>query len=251
MTLWESCGGEARTGLVQGRLFRLVESQERVATLGYVDSLEEQALLEELLEHSKPDYPEYCRADLHYLLATPFRYPPLPWGSRFGGRHQPGIFYGGCSQRTTLAEAAFYRFVFWHSIQADPPAAILHSEHTLFTVPYRTERGVRLQQSPFDAHRQVLRNPAEYAPTQALGRAMRDAGVEAFEYASARDPEGGSCVGLFTPAPFTRRAPTTLQAWFCELGAEEVAFKPQAGAEVLRFPLELFLVDGQLPRPAS
>ena len=251
MNLWEECHGAAHIGPVQGRLFRLVESQERVATLGYVDSLEEQALLEELLESSKPSFPAYCRANLHYLFATPFRYPPLAWGSRFGGRHEPGIFYGGGSQRTTLAEAAFYRFVFWHSIQAEPPAPVLHSEHTLFTAPYRSEHGVQLQQPPFERHRKVLRDPADYRQTQALGHAMREAGVTIFEYASARDPEGGSCVGLFSPAPFTRRAPTTMQAWFCELSAGEVAFKPQAGAEVLRFSLELFLVDGRLPRPAA
>lgn len=251
MTLWERCDGPNHIGPVQGRLLRLVESQERTATLGYVDSLEEQALLEDMLESSKPDYPAYCGASLHYLLSTPFRYPPLPWGSRFGGRHEPGIFYGGGSRAATLAEAAFYRFVFWHSIQAEPPTAVLHSEHTLFTAPYRSERGVRLQQPPFETYRELLRDPADYRQTQALGHAMREAGVEAFEYASARDPEGGACVGLFTPAPFTRRSPTTLQAWFCELRAGEVAFKPQAGAEVLRFSLELFLVDGRLPRPAA
>ncbi len=251
MTLWEHCGGEDHIGPVQGRLFRLVESQERVATLGYVDSLEEQALLEDLLERNKPGYPDHCRLNLHYLLATPFRYPPLSWGSRFGARHEPGIFYGGGSQRTTLAEAAFYRFVFWHSIEADPPAPVLHSEHTLFTAPYRSERGVRLQRPPFEGHRQALRDPADYRQTQALGRAMRGAGVEVFEYASARDPEGGNCVGLFTPAPFTRRAPTTLQAWFCELSAQEVAFKPQAGSRMLRFSVELFLINGRLPQPAA
>ncbi len=251
MSLWEECTGAAHIGPVQGRLFRLVESQERVATLGYVDSLEEQALLEELLDSSKPDYPAHCIPKLHYLLATPFRYPPLAWGSRFGGKHEPGIFYGGSSEQATLAESAFYRFVFWYSIQADPPAPVLHSEHTLFTAPYRSERGVRLQQPPFASHRELLRDPADYRQTQALGNTMREAGVEAFEYSSARDPEGGSCVGLFTPAPFTRRTPTTMQAWFCELSAGEVAFKPQAGTDVRRFPLEQFLVDGRLPRPAA
>lgn len=236
---------------MQGRLFRLVESQERVATLGYVDTLEEQALLEEMLEGSKPDYPADCRADLHYLLATPFRYPPLAWGSRFGGRHEPGIFYGGASPHTTLAEAAYYRLVFWHSMQAAPPAAVLHSEHTLFTATWRSQRGVRLHQLPFDRHRELLRDPADYRQTQALGHAMREAGVEVFEYASARDPEGGSCAGLFTPAAFTRRKPTAMQAWFCELSAREVQFMPRTGGPVQRFPLAWFLVNGELPRPAD
>ena len=48
-----------------------------------VDTLAEQARLEELLEHSKPAVPPECR-HLHYLLFTPFRYgAPYPRGSRF------------------------------------------------------------------------------------------------------------------------------------------------------------------------
>jgi hypothetical protein len=46
-------------------LYRLVENQEQVATLGYVDTLEEQAVLEELLETSKPDYPDTYPNTLH------------------------------------------------------------------------------------------------------------------------------------------------------------------------------------------
>lgn len=57
----------------------MVESQEQVATLQLVDTLEEQALLEELLESSKPPVPADAEP-LHYLLKTPFRYPPLRWG---------------------------------------------------------------------------------------------------------------------------------------------------------------------------
>jgi hypothetical protein len=55
----------------------MVESQEQIATRGYVDTLAEQSVLEELLEESKPAYPDKT-TDLHYLLKTPFRYPPPP-----------------------------------------------------------------------------------------------------------------------------------------------------------------------------
>ena len=43
------------------------------------DSLEEQELLENVLERSKPNIPAECKG-LHYLLATPFRYTPYPHG---------------------------------------------------------------------------------------------------------------------------------------------------------------------------
>ena len=44
--------------------------------MSLVDTLEEQALLEEVLDDSKPAVPEDCR-NLHYLLFTPFRYGRL------------------------------------------------------------------------------------------------------------------------------------------------------------------------------
>ena len=37
------------------------------------------------------------------LLSTPFRYPPLPYGSRFGRRHEHGIYYGSKRLDTNLA----------------------------------------------------------------------------------------------------------------------------------------------------
>ena len=56
-----------------GRCWRVVEAQHVVSTLKLVDTLAEQALLEDLLEETKPPVPPECR-HLHYLLATPFRY---------------------------------------------------------------------------------------------------------------------------------------------------------------------------------
>ena len=49
----------------------MVEAQHQVSTRKLVDSLEEQALLEELIEASKP--PNRTGARLHVLLSTPDR----------------------------------------------------------------------------------------------------------------------------------------------------------------------------------
>ncbi|KAF1054386.1 MAG: hypothetical protein GAK43_00903 [Stenotrophomonas maltophilia] len=62
--LWERCQGERAVTALRGKLVRLVESQEQVATLQLVETLDEQALLEELLETSKPPLPE-VRGELH------------------------------------------------------------------------------------------------------------------------------------------------------------------------------------------
>ncbi len=247
--IWHDCHGEQYIGPLSGQLFRLVESQEQVATLEYVDTLEEQALLEEMLEEAKPPYPEDCD-DLYYLLKTPFRYPPLKWGSRFGRVHEPSIFYGGTGVRVTLAESAYYRFVFWYSMEAEPVKEKLRTEHTLFSVAYATGKGVQLHRPPFDAYRQELAHPRNYQACQLLGSAMRAAGVEVFEYLSARDRRGGLCVGLFTPQGFAEKSPQDMSHWLCEVSSQEVSFKQIGERDVSLFPLEQFLYEGELPLPA-
>ncbi|WP_328515313.1 RES family NAD+ phosphorylase [Marinobacterium marinum] len=220
-----------------------------MATLGYVDTLEEQALLEDMLEDVKPVQPE-APDELHYLLKTPFRYPPLQWGSRFGSPHEPSLFYGGLDIGVTLAESAYYRFVFWYSIQGVPVKKRILTEHTLFSVDYVTSLGVQLQSEPFRQHRDRLIHPRQYADTQAAGIAMRQSGVEAFEYESARIHDCGDCVALFTPAAFVQTAPTDTHQWFCEVSATEVSFRRLRSKEVSVYALQDFLVDDTLPLPA-
>lgn len=247
--IWSQCAGPEHMTAIQGTLHRMVESQHSIATLDYVDTLEEQAVLEALLETSKP-LPPVDSPRHHYLLYTPFRYPPLPWGSRFGGRNEPSLLYGGLSESTTLAEAAYYRFVFLHSMIGEPPKAVLRSQHTLFTATYRTTCGVRLQNPPFSQAAARISHPTDYTDSQVLGSDMRHAGVQAFEYPSARDPAHGLCVGLFTPRALASTQPRNMRQWLCELGPTEVAFKPANGVTVMIFPLAAYLVNGRLAQPA-
>lgn len=231
-----------------GTLSRLVESQEQVATLGYVDTLEEQSLLEEMLEAVKPPYPSDSEG-YHYLLKTPFRYPPLEWGSRFGRVHEPSIFYAGLSVSSTLAEAAYYRFVFWQSMDAPAIKSSIRSEHTLFSVGYNTGYGLRLNAPAFHEFSSELTHPSNYQPCQLLGTRLRDL-VSMFEYQSARDPEQGACVGVFTPEVFTRKKPTESSQWLCETNASEVLYKQVGSKGVINFRIEDFSIDGELPYPA-
>lgn len=248
--IWEDCKGELQIGTVAGTAYRLVESQEQIATLGYVDTLEEQALLEEMLESIKPPY-VFASENFHYLLKTPFRYPPLQWGSRFGRIHEPGIFYGGSNMHTTLAESAYYRFVFWYSMHATPIKNKIRSEHSLFSVDYTSAQGIHLHQHPFDKHRTQLTHPQDYSYTQQLGTAMRNAGVTAFEYISARDPQLGICVGLFTPQVFVQKQPQETTQWLCEVSATDVAFKQLGKTNVIQFSFDHFAINGELPTPAN
>lgn len=87
--------------------------------------------------------------------------------------------------------------------------------------------------------------------TQSLGSAMREAIIEAFEYPSARCPEGGTNVALFTLAAFAEPRPLEMQPWLCETTAEAVTFAQSHDRTLRRFPVEMFLVEGRLPWPAG
>lgn len=247
--IWAACCKRAAPVTLSGSILRLVESQEQVATNSLVRTLAEQALLEDLIEASKPKL-RGPAIGLHYLLATPFRYPPLPWGSRFGRRFEPSLFYAGRAIETVLAESAYYRFVFWSGMAAPPPAP-LDTRHTLFSVSIGTTRGLQLQHAPFDEHAAALLDRRYYGATQALGSAMRAAGIEAFEYRSARDPRQGLNVALFTPGALGAPKPDILDEWLCQTTAERVSYYSRPNAGIREFRIDTFLVEGSLPLPAA
>jgi hypothetical protein len=248
MTDWAALVAATPPLRLAGTLRRLVESQEQVATNQLVGSLAHQAVLEDMLEETKPPLRRGSER-LHYLLATPFRYPPLKFGSRFGKRSEPSLFYASLETRTVLAEAAYYRFVFWYGM-VEPPPGKLDTQHTLFGADYRTARGLQLQNPPFAAHSQAITHPADYSASQVLGATLREAEIEAFEYPSARDPEHGINVALFTPRALAGRRPAFQDPWLCELTAEHIRFQAVHGKEQYAFPLTTFQVEGKLPWPS-
>src|SRR5215510_6980065 len=109
-SIWTLCAGDSELHSLEIVSWRAVEAQHQVSTRKLVDTAAEQELLEELIESAKP--PDVTGGRVHYLLSTPFRYPPLRHGSRFGTRHERGIWYGATSLRTLFAEVAYYRLVF-------------------------------------------------------------------------------------------------------------------------------------------
>lgn len=251
-SIWTQCGARANLRRLGGRAWRVVEGQHVVATRKLVDSLDEQAILERLIESSKPPFRAVARAPrrLHYLLATPFRYPPLEHGSRFGTRAEPSLWYGSTRPRPAFAETAYYRLLFLDGTTArlEPFGA----ELSLFRVPLRTSRGVDLTREPFAPFKKAIASPTDYVVTQQLGREMREDGVEAFRYPSARDARGGTNVALFTPAAFAAPNPDEPEAWHMVASKERVEFtkrdffKPRAWV----FPRSDFEVGGRLPAPA-
>lgn len=231
---------------------RVVEGQHVVSTRKLVDSDAEQHVLEDLLEGAKPPLPPAEEAaGLHYLLTTPFRYPPLRYGSRFGTRGERGIWYGSDRVETALAETAYYRLVFLAGTEAELEPLMV--ELTAFRVAVESERGLDLTRPPWDRREAEISSPVRYEAPQRLGRRMREAGIELFRYRSARDPERGTNLGLFTPRAFAAGKPSGLETWYCvairqavELTRRDLLHRGRS----LLFPRATFEVDGVLPAPA-
>lgn len=247
--IWNDCQGESLVEPIDGVANRIVESQEQVATTSLVNGdLHKQAVLERLLEDSKP--PRIPGTEhLDYLLATPWRYPPLPYGSRYGSIREPSLFYGGLGHVTTFAECAYYRLVFFFDMNAPPVA--LSSRHTLFEINYQTEKGIRLHRSRFDKYRDELISRSNYTVTQGMGEIMRTAGVCAFEFPSARDNTGGNNLALIQPSALTSTRPQHSTSWLCTTNHDQVAFSYRGQpAKMHTFATHSFFDDGVFPRPA-
>jgi hypothetical protein len=226
-----------------------VEAQHRISTRKLVDSDAEQRLLEELLETAKPPAADDGR--LHYLLSTPFRYPPLRHGSRFGARWDRGIWYGAETIHAAFAEVAYYRLLFLEGTAADLDG--LETDLSAFRAPVATRRGLDLTRPWFDQWRDSIASKTSYADSQPFGAALREAGVEVCRYVSARDPDRGTNLALLTPRVFTTRRPRGLETWRSVASRDAVEFSKRDYFERrhVRFSRETFLVDGALPHPAA
>jgi len=166
--LWTQCQGRHLVRTLNTEAYRVVESQHRSATRKLVDTLEEHELLEALIEKSKPIIPpDQTFEKLHYLLFTPFRYPPLRHGSRFGSLSERALWYGSIELETALAEVAFYRFFFLLGSAASTELLetdqIIEVELTSFMVKIHTLKGIDLTLPPFVKHKDEISSPVSYA----------------------------------------------------------------------------------------
>lgn len=179
-----------------------------MSTLALVDDLDEQALLERLLESSKPALPHEV---MHWLLATPFHYPPLQMGSRFRGPGDPGVYYGADEIRAACAELGYWR---WRFLMDSPTLTALEPRlQTVFRAAVAT-LAVDLRKAPFDRDRTKWTDPARYEATQAFARVARAAGIGAIRYQSVRDPQRAGCGAVLSPDAFAEKAPLESQIWW-------------------------------------
>jgi len=217
-----------------------------VSTMKLVDTLAEQALLEHLLEESKPPVPLECR-HLHYLLATPFRYgAPYPQGSRFRRAGMtPGVFYASQTPATAMAESTFHRLLFFAE-SPRTPWPVNAGEHTAFAVRFRAAAGLDLTASPLARDGARWSDPTDYSACQELAETARASDVQALRYRSVRDPRGGSNIALLTCAAFKSREPLERQTWRLHLGPTGARAICDSPPRRLEFERSAFAADPRL-----
>lgn len=226
----------------KGQCWRVVESQYVVATIPLVDTLDEQARLEELLDATKPPVPGECR-HLHPLLYTPFRYIPKN-GSRFRrAGQQEGAFYSAEKVETAIAEMAFYRILFF----AESPSMKIpqgFAEYTAFAASISTDRVVDIT-----GHSQpALSHLNDYSATQDFADLARVAGATGIRSTSVRCPNNGAVLTWLSCSVFDQTDPVLRQSWHMRVtrfGVQAVCESPRTG---IQFEPTVFAAD---PRIAS
>lgn len=221
MRIWRLCEGENQTHKIEVAPWRVVEAQHISSSRDLVDTREEHDLLEELLEEVKPPIAN----QKHYLIFTPFRYPPLKYGSRFGRDYEKSLWYGSIELETAFAEVAYYRLKFFD----DTSAALEYIEIpvTAFKAFIKTSKGIDLTSAPFNAYKDKISNKEDYKFSQTLGTDMRDAGIDAFLFDSARTKEFGKNIAAYTPDVFIKKNNqyiANMQNWRCLANKNLVEF---------------------------
>ena len=217
----------------QRNLWRLIEGQHRASTMRIVDTNEEQAVLEQALEDSKPPVPAACQ-HLDYRLWSPFRYGAYPGNSRFRRQGRtPGVWYGSEETLTAVCETAWGRLTMF---KASPGTPLPHLpiEFTAVQADIGTPLGLDLTKPPLSQQAR-WDDPDDYDPCLALADQARAAGIEAIRNASARHPSGDINVAVLSCAAFRQPAPINSQTWRILLGPARV----RAHCETLRQDHEL------------
>ncbi|MFK8029739.1 MAG: RES family NAD+ phosphorylase [Gammaproteobacteria bacterium] len=222
--MWTPSELKSNARPLAGMAWRVVEHQHTHATRKLVDTQQEQQLLEDILDSSKPKYPESV-AHFDYLLKTPFRYLPVNrYGSRFrraGSRE--GVFYASAKLPTALAETAYYRIRFFKattSKQLPRPRAQL----TAFTIAYSASAHINLSRPPLNRDAVQWTSQTSYQQTQNLADTARRAEVDLIAFESVRDINRGLNLALMNPSAFQKPGPIDRQTWYFYLSPVEAHF---------------------------
>jgi hypothetical protein len=229
-----------------GSCWRLVEAQHRVSTLKLTDTLAEQAVLEELIEDTKPTIPPECR-HLDFLLATPFRYGAVyPNGSRFRRAGLTlGVYYAAESPMTAVAEMAFYRLLFFAESPATPWPSDA-AECTAFSAEIATAHLLDLTSAPLSAEMGLWTDLLDYTGCQAFADAARATDADVIRYQSVRDLAKGGNLAILMCRAFAKPAPIERQTWRIRLSASGVQALCEFPRQAVEYPRDAFAADPRI-----
>lgn len=209
------------------------------------DTLAEQAILESLIEETKPPIPEECR-HLDFLLFTPFRYSASnPHGSRFRRPNAArGVFYCATHPETAIAETAFYRTLFYAESPATPWPANA-AEFTAFAVEVSTSGAVDVTIGALASDPGIY-HINNYTISQQFADDVRTAGLDVIKYRSVRDPEHRDNVALLVCHVFANPAPVGRQSWRLHLDANGARAMCESPHLALSFARDAFAADPRM-----
>ena len=196
-----------------GEAWRLTESQSVNSTLKLVDNLDEQSILEEEIDLSKPPYFSGTES-LDFLLKTPFRYSPThDNASRFRQKGQKeGAFYASTKVETAVAEVAFHALRFYLD-SPDTPFPEVSIPKTAFSIGYKTRKALDLRGKDFDCIRNQLEHLTDYNDCQTIANKARECETEVLLSNSVRCSNNGENVTLLSANAFDGVNPRRLQSW--------------------------------------
>jgi hypothetical protein len=180
---------------------------------------------------------------------TPFRYPPLRYGSRFGSTWERGIFYGSCELKTAFAETAVYFWLFQQGPKTLGPLAQIRDQRTAFSVKLISQKALDLHREEFVPALDNIQRPDSWEYTQQLGKQLRELGTEFIIYPSSR-LAGGKNIAVFSPLAFAEKDPSQQQLWHVRFTTDACVFVRAGISDGLEFQRKDFSVDGRIPHPS-
>lgn len=227
-----------------GNCWRVVEAQYINSTIKLTDTLEEQAIIEQEVEATKPPIPMECR-HLDVLLYTPFRYRPYKFNSRFRRSGSlEGVFYASENPETAIAEQAFRRLLFFAD-SPDTPFPENPTEYTAFEARFDTQKGIDLTTPPWADHKDLL-SLIDYAECQRLADAARAEGVGVIRSTSVRDPQRRANIAILRCRAFAKPNTLARQTWHIHVGPEGTRAYCESPRLSLMFERDAFTADLRL-----
>lgn len=218
--MWTAIELKSEHRVYRAEVWRVVEAQNKISTMRLADDLSAQRRLEEMAEQVKPKLPPQAR-QLHWLLASPFRYGHKS-ASRFRrADERPGIFYASEAESTALSEVAYWRLRFF---SRSPSLKIPRSTtaYTSFAVDLSSKATLDLTQGPFAEHEAKWTDRNNYNHCQELAQIAREAKTECIRSVSARDPRCGCNLAVLQAGVFCSREPKLRNTWHLRCESDRV-----------------------------